>query len=198
MTELSLCLDGHGLEHLYALIGEKWKLFGGGALSDWLTAISLFISTDGHEVTVTGEVEYLDFEREDETYSRLQVSSGAGGLGKAAAAGYLYYHHQGEEVTDVRILRETVSEFIDGARTWTLTTDIAIVFVLESGVIAVARVNYHSELLCVVQARTVQDLVVDQLLSSWTNLVDRTYEFERRMIPVSELLGMDKDSSRES
>ncbi len=188
MINVNRNLDRESLVRLASLRGQRWRCFGGQQVSDWMTDVSLFVLTEESALTISGEVDELDFEGEEDSYSRLRVDQGAADLGAAKKSGNTYHFYASQEVRDVLVVRETVEQNIDGEPTWTCTTDIAIVFVLGSGVLAVAMVSHHSELLAAVRADDVESLTIEEPSNLWTDKLGVEHRFTRDMVPIGDLL----------
>lgn len=188
MNTITQILDGESLSRLARLRGAAWRYFGGVQVSNWMTDVSLFVSTDAGELTITGETAELDFEGEDDTYSRFRIDDGAADLDAASKAGHLYHFNSGQRLGDVLVVRETVTELRDGEAAWTYVTDIGIIFVLDKGAITISKVGHHSELLSVVRADSLADLQLDEPSHAWEDRLDVEYSFKRQTLGVDSLL----------
>lgn len=182
MTTVTHTLDQNGLRRLAGLRGQTWRCFGGVQVSDWLTDVSIFIVTDEEAVTITGETDDLDFEGEYDTYATFRVEDGATQLPIAAKAGNLYYFQTGQEILDVLVLRESVTEARDGHTTWTYVTDLGIVFKFADAVIAVTKVSHHTELLAVLRADSIDTLNVKEPSNVWQDKLGIEYTLDRYFI----------------
>jgi len=189
MTETTTFLDRESLTRLSALVGAEWRFFAGPNVSDWLTDVSIAVVTDGPALTISGEVVDLDFEGEDDTYSSFKIDDGASELGLAERAGHVYHFLAGQEVREVVVVRETVTERRNNQQTWSYVANIGIVFVLSAGAIAISKVSHHSELLAVTRADSLDAVVIDDLTSGWEDQLGLDYTFERERIPIERLLG---------
>ena len=184
MTTVTHILDQEALRRLVRLRGQTWRCFGGPDVSDWLTDVSIFIVTEQGAVTLTGETDDLAFEGEGDTYATLRVDDGASNFPIAAKEGNLYYFHAGQEILDVLVLRESVTEIRDGHPAWTYLTDLGIVFVFADGVIAVTKVSHHTELLAVLRADSIDTLYVKEPSNVWVDKLDIEYTFDRELIAL--------------
>lgn len=186
MLTINQTLDPESMTRLAGLRGQRWRYFGGAQLTDWMTEVSLFVSTDGPTLTVSGEVDDLDFEGEEDSYSHLRVDPGAPDLPAARRSGHMFHFNVGEEIKDVLILRETVTQQIDTQPTWTYITDTAIIFQLETAVIAFAKASQHSELLVAVRATNTENLQIDEPTNLWTNKIGIEHTITRNLISIAE------------
>jgi hypothetical protein len=83
------------------------------------------------------------------------------------------------------IVRETVTQQIDTQPTWTYITDIAIIFQLETAVIAFAKVSQHSELIVAIRATNTEDLQIDEPTNLWTDKIGIEHMITRKFISLS-------------
>lgn len=92
-------------------------------------------------------------------------------------------------MNDVLIVRETVVETRRGQVSWRYVADIAIVFQLSDGVVAVAKVSHHTELLGIATAQSIDELLIDQVNSHWEDRQGVAYTADRQVIHIGDLLG---------
>ena len=152
-------LDQDSLHNLTTLLGARWQYLGGADLWDRLSASQAFIVTDGGDLTINADIEYLDFEDFEDNYSYLRAIPGAQDLATARTRGYLYYFHTGQTVTDILIVRDKISEIRYGHTAWEFSFDSAIIFQLERAAIAITKYP-HSELFLITHAPTTDQLDV--------------------------------------
>ena len=88
---------------------------GGRYMSDGTSDLAIFAVTDKASITISGPVDELDFEGDDDTYVRPRVREGAPERQAATKSGNLYFQNSGERVLDVVIVRQTITEERDGA-----------------------------------------------------------------------------------
>jgi hypothetical protein len=62
--------------------------------------LSLIVADLG-ELTISADIEYLDFEDFEDNYSCHRATPGAQGLATARTLGHLYYFHTGQTVTGI-------------------------------------------------------------------------------------------------
>lgn len=188
MTTITQILDVESLSRLARLRGTTWRYFGGAQVSTWLTDVSIFVSTDDGDVTMSGETTDLDFEGEADNYSRFRIDDGATDLDTASRAGHLYHFNGGHRLEDVLIVREIVTERRDGKQAWTYVNDLAVVFVLDNGVIAISKVSHHTELLSVVRADQLDALDLDEPSHGWEDKLDVEFSFTREVLSINDLI----------
>ena len=81
-------------------------------------------------------------------------------------------------------MRESVTEIRDGHPAWTYLTDLGIVFTFADGVMAVAKVSHHTELLAVLRADSIDTLDVKEPSSVWVGKLGIEYTFDRELIAL--------------
>ena len=182
-------VDKESAMKLAALRGQVWRFFGSSRMTNWLTDVSMFFCTEGPAITVSGWTDFFDFEGEGDTYALLKIDDGAADFEEAKKAGRSYPTQSGQNVNDVLILRETVVETRGGQVSWRYVADIAIVFQLSGGVVAVAKVSHHTELLGIAKAPSMDELRIDQVNSYWQDRHGVAYTVDRRVIRIEDLLG---------
>lgn len=188
MNRTEILLDLESLRLLQHLIGGTWQCMGGRHMSDGTSDVSIFAVTDKGAITVSGFVEELSFEGDEDTYVGLRVQEGALGRQSATTSGHLYFQSSGQKVLDILIVRETVTQELKGSRTWTLVTDIGVVLVLGRGVLAISPVSHHTELLQARRADSLSDLDIDEPLSAWENDLETSYRREVALLPITSAL----------
>lgn len=182
-------VDKESAMKLAALRGHGWRYFGSSQMTNWFTDTSVFFCTEGPAITVSGWTDFFDFEGEDDTYSLLKVDNGAADFEEARKAGRIYSTQSGQSVNDVLIVRETVVETRRRQVSWRYVADIAIVFQLSHGVVAVAKVSHHTELLGIATAQSMDELRIDQVNSCWGDRQGVTHTADRQVIHIEDLLG---------
>ena len=152
---------------LAAIRGHVWRGFGSPHQTNWFTHTSVFFCTEGPAITVSGWADSFDFEGEEDIYSLLKIGDGAADFEEAMKTGRIYSTQSGQHVNDVLIVREAVVETRSGQVPWRYVADIAIVFQLSHGVVAVAKVSHHTELLGIATAPSTDELRIEQVKSYW-------------------------------
>lgn len=177
-------LDKESWALLSGLRGQRWRCFGGAQVTDWLTDVAIFVATEESAVTISGEVDDLDFEGHLDSYSRFRVDAGAPDFDAATRSGGVFLHFAGQEIREVLVVRESVTRREDGHPRWIYVNDIAVVFVLDAGAVALAKVSHHSELLKAMWADGVALLDVKQPTTVWTDRIGVEHEITREIVPL--------------
>lgn len=139
-------------------------------------------------MTVVSDIDYLDFDGEEDSYACLSVQAGAHDLEQAAKTGHLYYFHDGETIEDVLIVRDTITGRRDGELVWTYSADNAVVFVLSGGAVAVSKLGYHDEMLQVVHADSLDSLSLPPISGCWKDKLGLEHTRFRDAIPIADLI----------
>lgn len=188
MNRTELLLDPESLLLLRNLVGGTWQCMGGRYMSDGTSDVAIFAVTDKASVSISGPVDELDFEGDDDTYVRLRVREGAPERQSATKSGNLYFQNSGEQVLDVVIARQTITEERDGIPMWTFVSDIGVIFVLSRGVVAISPVSHHTELLQIRRANSLSDLTLEEPLSAWENDLETSYQRRFEFLPIADAL----------
>lgn len=168
MTNVEMSIDIGSQRLLAALRGQRWRCFGAPEMAPQPGApFDIFFATEDAAITVCSMVDYLDVDGEESPFAALSVEPGAPRFDEVANNGNLYFFHSGAGVTDILVVRDTISEQRDGTSTWRFTTDVGIVFVLTTAVIAVSKLGLHDEMLQVTVARSMDELVLPWIQRKW-------------------------------
>jgi hypothetical protein len=84
--------------------------------------LSVMVATDLGVVAITSRTQTADFEGFDSDYSVLAVDDRPVEWDVAKRKGNVYVQHQGELITNVCVVRETITEVRDGKTAWIYTT----------------------------------------------------------------------------
>ena len=123
--------DGY-LAALRSQKGKRWRLATGkpapekpGHHFSWDDVI---VATDAGEVRIHTELTESNFEGYSEEYGQLSVHRDSEGLAKAQREGNVYFQHAGEQITEVYVVRITISQSMHGEPTWTYSSDCGVIF----------------------------------------------------------------------
>ena len=175
---------------LRSLKGKRWRLATGEPLAEkprhYFAWNNVTVATDCGEVRIHTELLEKDFEGYEEEYAQLSVHSDSQGMAEAQRNGLVYFQHAGEVITEVYLIRITITQVMHGAPTWTYSTDYGVVFGLTEGAAAVCKTSHHSEALEVFFADSVDELVIDDRVDEWdwANELGEEYESKRELIPL--------------
>lgn len=125
---------------------------------DWHTTEEVLVGTSKVSLAVTSDLFEADFQGFVMTHAALSISEDVGRFAEAMRLGNVYVQHQHEAISDIQVVREPITETVQGAPSWEYTTDVGVVFVLSHGCIAVFNGSHHTEMLVVSMARDTADL----------------------------------------
>lgn len=190
----ALPFDRTSLHNLAALIGERWRLVTGdplaekpGHLFSWDNVV---VASTAKVIRIHTELLVLDFEGYEEEYPILSVAADVGGLDAAQRDGRAFFQHQGEEIVQIHVIREVITQMMHGEQTWIFTTDYGVVFELARGAISVAKAGHHSEALdvAIADALDAVDIPDRSVEWDWDNELGEEYRVAREFIPIGTLL----------
>lgn len=198
MTEktVTLAFDPDSLNRLAGLVGAPWRSVTGERLTE-APGFRLFawdemvISADDETFAIHNELTPADFEDEPDEYPSLSVRDGNERLAVEEKAGHVYFQHRGEEILDVLVVRESITQRMHGQKTWTFATDYGVIFVLARGAIYVGKTSHHGEAVGAIIADTVDALQIPDRVDEWDweNELGEEYESHREFIRVADLIG---------
>jgi len=197
MTEktVTLAFDPESLSRLAGLVGSRWLSVTGERLTEApgvrLSAWDdMVVSTDDETFAIHNELVAADFEEEPDDYPSLSVRDGNERFAVEEKAGHLYFQHRGEEILDVVVVRESITQRMHGQKTWTFTTDYGVIFVLAHGAIYVGKTSHHGEAVGAIIADTVDALQIPDRVDEWDweNELGEEYESRRELIHVDDLV----------
>ena len=170
--------------------GKCWRLATGkpapekpGHHFSWEDVI---VATDAGEVRIHTELTESDFEGYSEEYGQLSVHRDSEGLAKAQREGHVYFQHAGEQITEVYVVRITISQTMRGEPTWTYSSDCGVIFRLTEGAAAVCKIGHHTDALDVFFADSVEALEIDYGFDEWdvANELGESYDCSHELILI--------------
>lgn len=183
-------LGPESLDVLRSLKGKIWRLATGkpapekpGHHFSWDNVI---VATDAGEVRIHTELTESDFEGYSEEYGQLSVHRDAEGLDKAQREGHVYFQHAGEQITEIYVVRITISQIMHGEPTWTYSSDCGVIFRLTEGAAAVCKIGHHTDALDVFFADSFEELEIDYGFDEWdvANELGEDYECSHELILI--------------
>lgn len=184
MLQVVNLLDRSEYAELAFLKGSKLKMFGGRGLHEWLSGAEVNVVTDRAALHIWVDIDELgQWEGTDggePDYTAIHVDRSDEGLAEAQEHGSMYFFHSGQTVTDVSIVRETVTQAAYGTEIWDYVTDVSIVFELSGGALAITKRNHSVEDLVVTHAESVSSLKIPPTNGFWCHWNDMAYSFAAR------------------
>lgn len=175
------------IEVLASFIGEEFELIGGESLPEFLMSSSISVFTKNRSVKIFGKVVDGDFEGFDNEYSIFGVSENTPKvIEDILASGNTYNNCQGQTIQDVHIVREMITEFTGQSSTWSLISDVAIVFELTDSAIVISFLSHNTEALRATFAESVNLESVPATGNDFDDDLQNSYEFKRQIFSISE------------
>lgn len=181
--------DG-SLAALRSLKGKRWRLATGKPAPEkpghYFSWDDLIVAADAGEVRIHTELAESDFEGYSEEYGQLSVHRDSEGLAKAQREGNVYFQHAGEQITEVYVVRITISQIMHGEPTWTYSSDCGVIFRLTEGAAAVCKIGRHTDALDVFFADSVEALEIGYGFDEWdvANQLGESYDCSHELIQI--------------
>lgn len=135
---------------LSSLIGQKYLHFGSGQMSPWLQSDEVILTTESESLSLQAHIRDEDFEGYGQTYSLIRISEATTErLKSLESSGKIHRNYSGEVIRDLNVVTETVQMKSSSSPEWEYTTSVAVIVILESGYIAISKLDHHNELLIV-------------------------------------------------
>lgn len=171
---------------LRQLVGGEWLYVAGDTLGpDWHTPEEVLVGTSNGSLAVISDLFEADFQGFVMTYAALSVSEDVGRFGEAKRLGNVYVQHQHEALSDIQVVRETITETVQGVPSWEYTTDVGLVFVLAHGCISVSKGSHHTEMLVVSMARDTADLDIPDRSVEWADDLIVSHRSSRQFYSIA-------------
>ena len=126
-----------------------------------------------------------DFQGFVMTYAALSVSEDVGRFAEAKRLGNFYVQRQHETISEIQVVRETITETVQDARSWEYTTDVRLVFVLATGCVAVSKGIHHTEMLVVSMARDTANLEIPDRSVEWADDLMASHRSSRQCSSIA-------------
>lgn len=175
MIENFNTLNAEALLRLDALRGTTLRRIFGFNLDVRLMSEDVSVETDQATITLWGDVEDLgDWEGFEGQYSVLRIDEGVPSIyadtDVAAVNGANeegFFFHAGELIEDVFIVRERVAKVVSDEVEWEYTTDVAVIFELSKGALAISKAALDGEMLNVTIADSFDRLTLPPAGALW-------------------------------
>ena len=154
-------LTSEQLTELKTMVNQRLSYIAGPNLSSDLSSDYVIIVTDTSLYGLQGDVHQGVLEGFPELYSSIETCAvDNDDLKEAKINGNQYYFNQGEVISEVLLITDTIRGFNDSKEAWEYVSDVGIVLKLESGYVAITRLGYHDEML---QVTYMEDMKADNL-----------------------------------
>jgi hypothetical protein len=181
-AQATFCLSAESLGFLRSLKGRSWRLATGkpspekpGHHFSWDNVI---VATDGGDARIHTELVESEFEGYGEEYAQLSVHSDSQGLAEAQRDRRGCFEHAGARITEVFLMRISITQMMHGEPTWTYSGDYGVIFGLTEGAAAVCKTGHHTDALDVFFADSVGELEIDDRFDEWDVANEPGEEYE--------------------
>jgi hypothetical protein len=187
MTQSDL-LSTEEVDLLALYIGSTWNSICGNSMDlDFFAWGWVVINTSLGPLRITLESRELDFEGDWDDYSQFSIEQSDLGAREAAAKGEIFYFERDQEISEVWLVRDTMTNHRKDGQTIRYVSDVAIVFKFGSSWITISK-NYHrSEAIDVIRGSNASPIQVTNLESRWESDLFNDYEHEREWIEIKRL-----------
>ena len=181
-------LSAQQIATLSHLKGDQFELIGGESLPEFLMGSSISIFSNNQSVKLYGRVVDGDFEGFENEYSVFGITENNSKVTKnIVSSGNTYNKCQGQSIEDIHIVRETITEFINESPTWSLISDVAIVFELNKSAIAISFLSHNTEALRVTYLDSLTLDSIPKTGNDFESDLYRTYESSRQIFSTSQM-----------
>lgn len=193
--EATTYFDEPSLRRLASLVGARWRFITGDPLPERPGCLyafdSVIVAVDGAAIDLSSTLVVLDFEGVPEDYPLLGVRDAQPDAIEAASkAGRMSFNNQGADIRRVVVVRERITYARGGANMWDYSSDIGVIFEVQTGAIGVSKASHHIEALFVSFGETIGDLdLPDRTIEwDWDNELGEEYQTSREFLDVLDLL----------
>jgi hypothetical protein len=186
----SLTLSQQARDNLLRLIGAKYDGLGGSAITHSKLAQEVFVFSSQGAVEISGVLKSLDFEGYVDEYSRFEVERvEPTKANRILESGEFFAQSSGDEIRDIYVVRETITQVKQGTPVWSLKADSGIVLALGNSYIAFALQALFDVVFAFdfLERFSLQDM--DDLTTLYEDDLLASYMVSRELISVSNIHG---------
>jgi len=169
---------------LASTIGSVWDHYGAQAALDdgHYALVDMYVQTESGALTIAACLETLNLEGSPDEYAHVQVRAGAAGSRVARQKGTIFLHDRGRTITDVLVVRDSVSSTDVGDEGFSLVADVGIVFVFGVEVVAICLGGPFASDLTIVRASSMQALELPDTSAQWGEDISYQLVFTRQLV----------------
>jgi hypothetical protein len=184
--KVSIVFSDDEVSALAALIGQKWRLITGEVMDEYPNHLCAwgesFVVTDSTNLRLS--ISPFDFELEkgdDDDLGVLKAEYYENAPIEKIEKAEAFYKFGGQALQDVAVIRENITQTSVDNSDWMLSNDYGVVFVLESGVIAIYKAGYQGFFLDIAIGDDIDSLEIPSGADFWTNdlRIGESYDVER-------------------
>jgi hypothetical protein len=136
------------IETLKSLIGSNVRYIGGPYMPEYMLAADVVLATDAGAIELFGETDSLEFQGYLDDFSYFVIKNASPKLLiQTEGSGNIYKQFSGRRILDVKVLVEHVVASQAGKVFWSDRSAVALLIVLDRGVMSISKMSHHGELL---------------------------------------------------
>lgn len=181
--------DLAGIHKLQALLGQSFSFLGGPALSKILSGDRIVFVCDKSAISFNCNFIDADLEGFPDEYNIVRPEEPRlVDIEKAKQRGYFYTQLAGEQVKEISIVEETVTRYRGSEQLWSFVSDVAFIFEMAGGFVAISKLSHHMEMLKVTYGNSLDSLVIPETSNRFEEDIFLSLEVNRRTISLSEAI----------
>ena len=186
MIKTKQTLDQSDIYLLTQLSGCQWLDISGEDFdSEDFAWMEVRIETDGPAIRMFFEMEVLDIDGELDDYPVLHISESPEKNHGALRRGNIYYHEKNQPISDIWILRETITCEKNNEPFFENVADTTIAFKLENTWIAFIRSDHWSDAFKIQRVAEREEIELPDSLNEWESDLSHHYDLSREWIQVA-------------
>lgn len=171
---------------LRSLVGQQWEnMSSNGMVEATLSWDPIRIATSESAIEIALDLEFYDIYGEPDEYPVLRVRPAGEMSPQAISNGYVYFQGKGQKIEQVWILREKLSNVVNGQVEFQNESDIALSFKLEKTWISLVRATHFSDVFDVWQSTERDAIELPDTVSEWEDDLFDQFELAREWIHVA-------------
>jgi len=189
MKTYNLKLKTEDIDRLTNLIGKTWDHYGSQTLFNegTLAASDMFLATSSSSISVLADFVLLDFEEGTDEFSFLRFENGEIGLTAARRNGNLYFDFRGSQISNVFIIRDTVTMFDQILEDRELVVDSGFVIETTTGSIGICKGSFYMADMFIQKFEANEPIELFDSNNEWESSLHRRFTITRRVLPIDEV-----------
>lgn len=143
------------------------------------------IETSSHVIELRLDLEVRDIDGLEDEFPILRAGQLEKVPVKATRAGNVFFHHKGQQLEGVFLVRDTVVGTRDSQEDFTAVADIGILLELESGWLSICRASHFVEAFRIQHAPTISQLNFPDTADEWEETLVDHYALTRQFLSAA-------------
>ncbi len=178
-------IDAEEMRLLNSLINSTWVDISGDGLTDEkLCWESVRIETSSGAIELSFFLEVINIAGEPDDYPWLHIRKSDTKSTKALKGGRIYYHGRGEQILEVWILRESLTNIQNGEQFFKNLADVCVAFKLGSQWISFTRAAHFSDSINIQRTTSREEIVIPDVLDEWEADLINQFDLNQEWIRV--------------